>query len=323
MQITSSILLLGFRLRPVAERQGATSGFKVLSLIGRILPITYNVLMANTEKIRSKIGAVATETMVRESGASERSKEEKEYVAGLEKGLLIIEAFGIKNKALTLSEAAEVTGHSRASARRSLLTLQRLGYVECDGKYFRLAPRVLRLGHAYLTSTSLARIVQPTLEAISERTRESSSFAVLDGTDVVFVARAATRRSLSNGLGLGSRLPVHSAATGRVLLADLPPDEALLRLKRMARSQLTPHTRVDIPVLMALLDDVRKQGYAVSNEELELGVRSLAVPIREGSGRTVGSLSIVSATSRRTLDNMIEDLLPELERARRMLASVL
>lgn len=252
-----------------------------------------------------------------------RTKEEKEYVAGLEKGLLIIEAFGIANKAMTLSEAAAITGHSRASARRSLLTLQRLGYVDYDGKLFQLAPRVLRLGHAYLTSTSLARVVQPTLEAISERTRESTSFAVLDGTDVVFVARAATRRSLSNGLGLGSRLPAYCAATGRVLLSSLPEQEALLRLQRMARRPLTPHTRVELPVLTAMLDEVRKRGYAVSNEELELGIRSLAVPITNGSGMVCGSLSIVSATSRRTLENMIENLLPELEQARAMLASIL
>jgi len=253
----------------------------------------------------------------------ERSKEDKEYVAGLEKGLSIIEAFGIMNRPLTLSEAAEITGHSRASARRSLLTLQRLGYVESDDKLFRLAPRVLRLGHAYLTSTALARTIQPTLEAISERTQESTSFAVLDGNDVVFVARAATRRSLSNGLGLGSRLPAHSAATGRVLLADLPAKEAELRLKRMPRQKLTPHTRVDIPVLIKLLSQVRKQGYAISNEELELGVRSLAVPVRNGNGSTVGSISIVSSTSRRTLENMIEQLLPELERARWLVASLL
>jgi len=255
--------------------------------------------------------------------AAARSKEEKEYVLGLEKGLAIIEAFGIKNKPLTLTEAAEVTGHTRASARRSLLTLQRLGYVESVGKQFRLAPRVLRLGHAYLTSTALARTMQPTLEAISERTKESTSFAVLDGSDVVFVARAATRRSLSNGLGLGSRLPAHCAATGRVLLADLLPAEAELRLSRMARQQLTPHTRVELQTLLNYLNDVRKQGYAISDEELELGVRSIAVLIRDGKGQTVGAISIVSATSRRTLENMIENLLPELERARWMIASMI
>ncbi|CAM5514754.1 IclR family transcriptional regulator domain-containing protein [Eoetvoesiella caeni] len=279
--------------------------------------------MANTDERSSATSAPGAAPLGGASAVPGRTKEEKEYVAGLEKGLLIIEAFGIANKAMTLSEAAAITGHSRASARRSLLTLQRLGYVDYDGKLFQLAPRVLRLGHAYLTSTSLARVVQPTLEAISERTRESTSFAVLDGTDVVFVARAATRRSLSNGLGLGSRLPAYCAATGRVLLSSLPEQEALLRLQRMARRPLTPHTRVELPVLTAMLDEVRKRGYAVSNEELELGIRSLAVPITNGSGMVCGSLSIVSATSRRTLENMIENLLPELEQARAMLASIL
>lgn len=260
---------------------------------------------------------------VKKDTAANRSKEEKEYVAGLEKGLSIIEAFGLKNKPLTLSEAAEVTGHTRASTRRSLLTLQRLGYVESDGKLFHLAPRVLRLGHAYLTSTALARTIQPVLEAISERTKESTSFAVLDGSDVVFVARAATRRSLSNGLGLGSRLPAHGAATGRVLLANLPEDEAELRLTRMARHKLTPNTRVDVPTLMSYLAEVRRQGYAISNEELELGVRSLAVLVSNGQGQAIGAISIVSSTARRTLDNMLEELLPELERARWMVGSLL
>lgn len=266
---------------------------------------------------------MVSRALTRKTSSPTRNKEDKEYVAGLEKGLLLIEAFGIANTALTISEAAEITGHSRASARRSLLTLQRLGYVESDGKLFRLAPRVLRLGHAYLTSTPLAKVVQPTLEAISERTRESTSFAVLDGTDVVFVARAATQRSLSNGLGLGSRLPAHCAATGRVLLANLPEEEALLRLKRMARPQLTPHTHVEIPALMAILEEVRKRGYAVSDEELELGIRSLAVPIRHEDGRAIGAISIVSSASRSTLDDMINNLLPELELSRRMLASIL
>lgn len=258
-----------------------------------------------------------------ETDSATRTKEEREYVAGLEKGLSIIEAFGIKNKPLTLSEAAEITGHSRASARRSLLTLQKLGYVEHEDRHFRLAPRVLRLGHAYLTSTALARTIQPTLEAISERTKESTSFAVLDGFDAVFVARAATRRSLSNGLGLGSRLPAYGAATGRVLLASLPPEEAELRLSRMARNKLTPHTRVEITELLDYFNEIRRQGYAVSNEELELGVRSLAVAVKDHKGETVGAISIVSSTSRRSLADMLENLLPELERARWMIASLL
>jgi IclR family pca regulon transcriptional regulator len=257
------------------------------------------------------------------SSAEPRTSEEKEYVAGLEKGLAIIEAFGICNRPLTLSEAAETTGHSRAAARRSLLTLQSLGYVQSDGKYFRLAPRVLRLGYAYVSSTTLSKIVQPTLEALSERTRESSSLAVLDGSDVVFLARAATRRSLSTGLGLGSRLPAHCTATGRVLLAALSPEEAARRLNRMARHQMTPHTGTGIPDLMLLLEEVRAQGYAVSDEEIELGVRSIAVPILDAGGETVASMSIAASASRRTLENMVERLLPELESVRRMLAAML
>lgn len=252
-----------------------------------------------------------------------RSSDDKEYVAGLEKGLSVIEAFGIMNRPLTLSEAAEITGHSRASARRSLLTLQRLGYVESDGKLFRLAPRVLRLGYAYVTSTATSMIVQPVLESISERTHESSSAAVLDGTDVVFVARAATRRSLTNGLGLGSRLPAYCAATGRILLAALPPEDAQERLKRTKRLPLTPHTQTGMEALLSLLDDARTQGYAVCDEELELGVRSIAIPLRDNQGRTIAAMSIVASVRRYRLDAMLETLLPQLESARRMLTSML
>lgn len=252
-----------------------------------------------------------------------RSREDKEYVAGLEKGLAVIEAFGIHNGPLTLSEAAEITGHTRASARRSLLTLQRLGYVESDGKYFRLAPRVLRLGHAYVASTPLPALAQSILEATSERTGESCALAVLDGTDAVFVARTVTRRVLTNGLGLGSRLPASSSATGRVLLAALPPEEAELRLKRMARHQLTPHTRTEISELKSLLDEVRRQGYAVSNEELEPGVLSVAVPVYDAAGATVASMSLGGTTKRYTMDSLVQSLLPELENARRMLSALL
>ncbi|HEY0420369.1 MAG TPA: IclR family transcriptional regulator C-terminal domain-containing protein [Acetobacteraceae bacterium] len=252
-----------------------------------------------------------------------RAPAEKEYVAGLERGLSVIEAFGILNRPLTLSEVAEVTGHTRASARRSLLTLQRLGYVEAEGKLFRLAPRVLRLGHAYVTSSAIPKLVQPILEGISERSRESSSLAVLDGNDVVFVARAATRRSLSNGLGLGSRLPAYCAATGRALLAGLEPADAELRLQRTRRVALTPHTRTAVADIMALLNEVRGKGYAICDQELELGVRSIAVPVRDRRGHTVAAMSIVASVRGYGVDSMVENLLPHLESGRRMLASSL
>lgn len=253
---------------------------------------------------------------------TDRSKEDKEYVAGLEKGLAIIEAFGIRHGALTLSEAAEITGHTRASARRSLLTLQRLGYVSWDGKYFRLAPRTLRLGHAYVASTPLCRVVQPVLEATTERTHESSSVAVLDGMEAVFVARATARRSLSDGLGMGSRLPAYCSATGRILLAEMPPHELELALRKIARRKLTPHTRVDVDEIMNIIRQAAANGYAICDEELELGVRSIAVPMRDNQGRAVAAMSLVAANSRMSVDAMIETLLPHLESARRMLAHV-
>lgn len=252
-----------------------------------------------------------------------RSKEDKEYVAGLEKGLAVIEAFGLHGGALTLSEAAGITGHSRASARRSLLTLQRLGYVVGDGKYFRLAPRTLRLGHAYVASNPLGRLVQPVLEATTERTHESSSVAVLDGMEAVFVARATARRSLSNGLGMGSRLPAQSAATGRVLLAELPDEELERRLRSVPLRRLTPHTVTDVDELMRAVRQVRVDGYAVCNEELELGVHSIAVPLRGHDGEIVAAMSLVSAMPRMGNELLVETLLPHLESARRMLATIL
>jgi IclR family pca regulon transcriptional regulator len=146
---------------------------------------------------------------------------------------------------------------------------------------------------------------------------------VLDGADVVFVARAATRRSLANGLGLGSRLPASASATGRVLLAALPVQQAEMLLRRMKRLPLTPYTVTELGALLAKLDEVRKRGYAASDEELQLGLRSLAVPIRDGEGKTIASMSIVAASSRHSLQSMLDILLPELESARRMLESIL
>lgn len=253
-----------------------------------------------------------------EAGA--RAREDKEYVAGLEKGLAILEAFGLRRGAMTLTEAAEITGHTRASARRSLLTLHRLGYVDWDGKYFRMAPRTLRLGHAFVVSSPLCRMVQPVLEATTERTQESSSVAVRDGMDSVFVARAAARRSLSDGLSMGSRLPAYCSATGRILLSDLADSELERALRQLPLRKLTPHTCTDVAEILRRIQHSRACGYAVCDEELELGIRSMAVPLRDQSGRIVAAMSLVAATSRYTRDAMVEQLLPYLEAGRRMVA---
>lgn len=167
-----------------------------------------------------------------------------------------------------------------------------------------------------------AQVVQPVLEATTERTHESSSVAVLDRMDSVFVARATARRSLSDGLSMGSRLPAYCSATGRALLAQMPDDEVELALRQIPLRKLTPHTCTDIPTLMGILRQTRAKGYAVCDQELELGVRSIAVPLRDSSDRVVAAMSLVAANSRMSVDAMVEVLLPHLESARRMLIHV-
>ena len=261
--------------------------------------------------------------MVAQREQKEPVKEEKEYVMGLEKGLAIVEAFGIAKGPLTLTQAAEITGHTKAAVRRSLLTLCKLGYAAQDGRQFRLAPRSLRLGHAYVASDPLTKVAQPILEMTSERTKESASIAVLDAQDSVFVARSTHRRSLSSGLGVGVRLPAYASATGRVLLSEKPPAEVEFMLNRMSRPALTPHTRTAMTGIMKEIARVRTHGYAISDEELEIGLRSIAVPIRTGRGQLIAAMSLSVATSRMTREQAIEKLVPELETARRTFAALL
>lgn len=253
----------------------------------------------------------------------EQPKDEKEYVMGLEKGLAIVEAFGIARGPLTLSQAASITGHTKAAVRRSLLTLCKLGYARQDGRSFQLAPRSLRLGHAYVLSDPLTKVAQPILEMTSERTRESASIAVLDSQDSVFVARSTHRRSLSSGLGIGARLPAYASATGRVLLSETPATDVEFMLNRMTRPALTPRTRTTLREIMKEIARVRSHGYALSDEELEIGLRSVAVPIRNGRGELIAAMSLAVSTSRMTREQAIEQLVPELESARRHFASLL
>lgn len=255
--------------------------------------------------------------------AQKGEKEEKEYVMGLEKGLAIIEAFGLCKGPLTLTQAAEITGHTKAAVRRSLLTLCKLGYAAQDGRHFRLAPRSLRLGHAYVASDPLAKVAQPILEMASERTHESASIAVLDSQDAVFIARSTHRRSLSSGLGVGARLPAYCSATGRVLLSEKQSLEIEFILNRMSRPSLTPHTQTRVQSVLDEIKFVKLRGYSISDEELEIGLRSIAVPIRNGRGELIAAMSLSVSTSRMTRQEVVEHLLPELETARRNFASLL
>ncbi len=271
----------------------------------------------------TRAGPRAAGTGGRSPRASGGAAARPEYVAGLAKGLAVIEAFGARHPRLTISEAAGLAGLSRAAARRCLLTLERLGYAEYDGRYFRLAPRALRLGHAYVLATPLPRVVQPVLETLSERTHESASAAILDGTDAVFIARSTTRRSLSAGIGVGTRLPAYCSATGRMLLSNLPDASVKRLFRKLPPVKLTAKT---ITGSAELLDEVRRtrlQGYAISDEEVELGLRSIAVPVRNALGEMVAAMSLSVQTSRMGRKEMVEQLLPALETSRRILSAML
>lgn len=246
---------------------------------------------------------------------------DKNFVASLQKGLDVLTCFGRDAAKLTLSEVARRTGSSPASARRSLHTLHVLGYLESDGKRFWVAPRALLVAHAYLSSRPTPQLAQPLLDALSERTRQSASLGKLLDDDVIIIARSTARRSLSTGLGIGSRLPAYCSSLGRVLLAGLPPAEAARRVRAMHRVPLTPHTVWKSDEVLARVRACREQGWAGIDEELEIGVRSLAVPVIARDGELAGGLSIAVRAERMLSSEFRATLLPVLFRARDSLAA--
>lgn len=245
----------------------------------------------------------------------------RDHVGVLAKALRLIEAFDAAHVRMTSSEAARRTGTTPAAARRCLLTLCELGYAQTDGKRFSLSHGMLRLSYAYASSTRLPRLLQPALDTLSERTRESASLSVLHQAQVRVAARSTARRSMTVGLGVGSRLPLACSASGRVLMAAQPPDEreALLR-SCLPLQALTPHTLTDPVRLRRLLRRVAEQGHALCDEELEPGVRSIAVPLHDGQGRLVGALALASRADRMTCIEMVEQLLPAMLRTQAMVA---
>jgi IclR family transcriptional regulator, pca regulon regulatory protein len=235
-----------------------------------------------------------------------------EIMGGFLKGLAVIEAFGGERSRLTIAEAAKAAGLDRAAARRCLLTLVRLGYAGIEGKHFHLTPRILRLGFAYLSATPLPRLVQPYLERLSAELNESCSVSVLDGADIVYVARAAQARVLSIGLNVGSRLPAYCASMGRVLLANRPEEEARRLLEASERRKLTPKTLTDLDDLMAELARIRRDGYCIIDEELELGLRSAAVPVRSMRGELVGAMNVGAQAARAAVERIRTEFVPAL-----------
>jgi IclR family pca regulon transcriptional regulator len=253
-----------------------------------------------------------------------KKPEKRDRIGGLAKGLQVIEAFGRDRQRLTIAEAARLTGLERATARRYLLTLVAGGYAGFDGKFFTLTPRILRLGYAYLAATPLPGILQPALEKVSEATEESSSASILDGTDIVYIARSAPRRVMSIGLQAGSRLPACRASMGRVLLAALPAAEAAAILAASPVDKATPYTITDRKALKAEIAAVAERGYAVVDQEIELGLRSIAVPVYDAGGRGVAALKVGVQVSRASVGDLTKRFLPVLREAqaglRRMIA---
>jgi IclR family pca regulon transcriptional regulator len=234
-----------------------------------------------------------------------------DYVQSLERGLAVIRAFDAEHRELALSDVARATGLTRAAARRFLLTLVKLGYVHAADGRFSLRPRVLELGYAYLSSLTLPEVAQPHMEALVAQVNESSSISVLDGLDVVYVVRVPTRRIMSITIAVGTRLPAYATSMGRVLLAGLPTDQLDERLAGVKLRALTKRTVTSKAALRRILATVRRQGYAAVDQELEEGLRSLAVPIHDRAGAPIAALNVSVHASRATMAALKRDFLPK------------
>ncbi|MFP8777911.1 IclR family transcriptional regulator C-terminal domain-containing protein [Hydrogenophaga sp. RWCD_12] len=249
-----------------------------------------------------------------------------DFIEGMAKGMAVLESFDTERQRLNATQAAERAGLTRAAARRHLLTLAYLGYLDTDGTHYWLSAKVLRFSGSYLSSARLPRLLQPTLNRLAAQTRESFSAVVLDGDEVVIVARSASvggQRLMAYGLHLGARLPVHATSTGRVLLAAMPRVAFTAWLKGRELARLTPKTTVDHKALRAIVAHVKADDHAVASEEHELGVHALAVPLRNMKGQTVAALNVVASPDRLVPAAMRKDLLPLLLDAARELRPLL
>jgi IclR family pca regulon transcriptional regulator len=235
-----------------------------------------------------------------------------DFVQSLERGLSVIRSFDADRPEQTLSEVAASAGVTRAAARRFLLTLEELGYVRSEGRFFSLTARVLELGYAYLSSLSLPDLAEPHLESLVAEVNESSSVSVLDGADVVYVARVPTRRIITVVISVGTRFPAYATSMGRVLLAGLPDPELETYLADVRLKTLTARTLSSVAALRGELTKVRGQGYALVNQELEDGLRAIAAPVRDRTGRVIAAVNVSAHASRTSLEVMRRDLLPAL-----------
>lgn len=240
-----------------------------------------------------------------------RHETSTEHVQSFARGLAVIRSFSAQAPAQTLSEISRSTGLARATVRRLLLTLEDLGYVRTVENRYALTPKVLDLGYAYLSSLNVQSIAQPYLEVFGEKLGEASSVAVLDDTDVVYVARVPARRIMAVSIGLGSRFPAFQTSMGRVLLAELDDADVLDRYDRSDRSRITEYTVGDARALLDALVVVRERGWALVDQELEIGLRSLAAPLTDTSG-VIAAVNVSTHAGRTSIDELMDRYLPAL-----------
>lgn len=240
----------------------------------------------------------------------------RDYIHSLARGLEVIRAFTRTQPRMTLSEIARCTGMTRATVRRILLTLVGEEYAETDGKYFSLKPKVLELGFAALSSMTFLDVIQPVLMRLSATLDESCFAAVLDRTEVVYIAAASPPdRIVSISISVGSRAPAHCVSTGRVLVAALPEEKQLEYLENATLTKLTPNTVTSKIKLRSLIEETRVKGWSIADQELEIGLRSIAVPVKDRSGKVVCALNVACPSSQITPEDMHNKILLELQAA--------
>lgn len=246
-----------------------------------------------------------------------------DFVLSLARGLRVVESFEGHLDGRSIVEIAHSTGFSRAAIRRILHTLELLGYVERSRQVYCLKTQVLRLGFSFLSSSSVVEAARPVLEHITEQLHESSSMSMLDGDQIVYVARSAASRILAAGLSVGSRLPAYCTSMGRVLLASLPDDQLNAYLRALKPKPYTPKTLTRVTQIKKAILQVRKDGYAVVDEELEAGLRSIAVPVSTHSNHVVAAINVGTHISRVDRSKLIRECLPALQAGARSLRNVL
>jgi len=252
-----------------------------------------------------------------ESGTDKQRSSDRDYVGSLARGLEVISAFSASRPSMTLSDMARVTGMTRATVRRLLLTLEREGYARSDGKYFSLRPKVLNLGFAAISSMGIWEIAQPIMEGLSDRLQESCFAAVLDGHEVTYVAKANARRIVNIGIAVGGRMPAYAISTGRVLLAGLPDEELDHYLEETDFEPLTPFTTTSKVKFREEIEEVRRRGWSILDQELEVGMRSISVPVLGCDGETLAALNVCCPSTRISPEDIRTCILGELLTASR------